>query len=262
MPHGHQLGRDLHQRRLPNGGLLHRAEHQVLHGRNDFHVGVCRVDHRKQHLHRLHLRTLDGDDDFLDVVFLHNPLNLVIRAETRKKFCQLVFRLVIHIKETDDSSARRLHLLLDLLEDGAGVIVTTHNQRVEPYLLAPDTIDDRCGDYEARDIDDNKLKGKQRYKRLVIRLVGRHFVVKDDHEEQHHHTQQGDEKRLAELLEARFVVHLLIGTRDSMKDEPTDGDDNDTQPKTRRDKRMGNTVPIVDVKVLVRLAEEIEKRPC
>jgi hypothetical protein len=46
-----------------------------------------------------------------------------------------------------------------------------------------------------------------------------------------------------------------------MKDEPADGDDDHTQPKTRCIERIRDAIPIVDVKVFVRLTEEVKQGP-
>jgi hypothetical protein len=46
-----------------------------------------------------------------------------------------------------------------------------------------------------------------------------------------------------------------------MEDEPKNGNQNDTNPKAWGDERVCYAVPIVDIKVFVGLAEEIEQRP-
>jgi hypothetical protein len=47
-----------------------------------------------------------------------------------------------------------------------------------------------------------------------------------------------------------------------MENQPTDGDDEDAQPKARGDEGMRDAVPIVDIKVFVGLAEKVKQRPC
>ena len=179
----------------------------------------------------------------------------------RQKLAQLILFLVVHIEETYHATARRLHLLLDFLIDGASIVVAAHNQRVEPDLFATDARNHRSRDDDPWNVGDQELKGKQRDKRLVIRFIGSHFIVENDDKKQNDDTQKRDKKRLSQLFQPRLLVHLLVGTRNGMEDQPTDGDDDDANPKTGRNERMGDAVPIVDVKVFVRLAEEIEQRP-
>jgi hypothetical protein len=46
-----------------------------------------------------------------------------------------------------------------------------------------------------------------------------------------------------------------------MKNKPGNRNDGYSQPKTRRIERIRDTVPIIDVEVFVRLAEEIKQSP-
>ncbi len=185
----------------------------------------------------------------------------MVRAQARQILAQLVLLLVVHIEETYQSPTRRFHFIFNFLKDGAGVVVATHNECVEADFLAPNPRNHRSGDDEARDISHQELERKERDKRLVIRLVVHHFIIKDDHEEQHHHTQKRDKESLSEFLQTRLEIHFLVSSGHGMKDKPTNRDDCHTQPKTRRNKRIGDTIPIVDIEVFMSLAEEIKQGP-
>ena len=179
----------------------------------------------------------------------------------RQELAQLVFLFVVHVEESDHTASRRLYLILDLLIDGASVVVAAHDERIEPDLLATDARNHRGSDDEPWDVGDDKLKCEQRDKRLVIRLVVSHLIIKDDDKEKDHGPQQSDKEGLTQFFQARLVVHFLIGPRHRMENQPTDGNDDYTNPKTRRHERMRDAVPIIDVKVFVRLAEEIKQSP-
>ena len=114
----------------------------------------------------------------------------------RQELAQPVVLLLIDVHKTHETLSRRLHLLLDLIEDGHCIVVAAYNQSIETDLACVDVVFHTAGDDDSPKVNQAELQEKQCEERLVIHLVGEDLVVEDGHEKQHRDTQQGDEEGL------------------------------------------------------------------
>ena len=82
----------------------------------------------------------------------------------------------------------------DLRMDGQGLLVTTHQHRIETDHAVVHLAHRAAREEEAKEETDPEMQEEERCERLVVILVVGHLVIQQEHEEDHDHADQTDQK--------------------------------------------------------------------